>query len=487
MAFGISPGVYPVETDKSVIVPSVSTTAAAIVIQSDKGPSNVPTLITSNKEFIDTFGKPLPDRPSMYSALAFLEKGNRLYVARAIVDAARASITASDTQATPAATLGFNAASEGAWGNDISISFNDKDATDDIFEIIVSYQTVEVERWRVSKTSNLLDGYGKSLFVEDVINGNSDYITVTSLPASTELPDMTQSLDLVGGTNDTTALADADVTTAWSLFANKRAIDVTLLINGGFATETVQMAMINLAEARADAIAILDVPEDSNAATDAATYSDTTLNANSSFAALYAGWPQIYDQYNDKTLYAPPSGYVAAVMAFTATVSEPWSAPAGTTRGGLNVLGVNEIYTEGDRDVLYESNVNPIQSDIGLGVYIDGQKTLSRAPSALDRINVRMLLIVIQKAITRALKPFVFEANDPFTRENIFSLVSNYMNNILARRGVYEFKVVCDETNNTAQVIDQNKLLCDLFVKPTRTAEFIKLNTIVTATGVDFK
>lgn len=485
MTFPISPGVYSIETNESVIVPSVATSVGAIVIQSNKGPVNTPTLITSNKQFLDTFGTPQTDKPSMYAALAFLERANRLWVVRASTDATVASATAQDAGAEPADTISFSAANAGAWGNDLSVTFEDKNPTDNIFKVLVWVKNTLVETWTVSK-EQALDGFGKSLFIEDVINNNSAYIRASNVAANTALPDMNAIISLSGGLNDTTAVTDAEVLAAWDVFANKDQYEVTLLINGGFASPAVQQRLIAIAEHRTDAFAILDMPSAENSVEDMVTYVETDLNANTSYGAIYAGWPQIYDQYNDKTLFVPPSGHVAGVYAYTQAVAEPWAAPAGARRGILNVLGVNRVFSEGERDALYEANINPIQMFVGEGVQVYGQKTLSQMPSALDRVNVRMLLITIQKAITRALRPFVFEANDAYTRENVTSIIRSYMEDIRSRRGVYDFKVVADGSINTGQVIDQNKLLINLYVKPTRTAEFVRLNTIVTATGVSF-
>lgn len=485
MTFPISAGVYPREIDKSFIVPAVANSIGGIVIHSDKGPTGELTLITSNQEFIDKFGKPAPDEPSMYSALAFLEQGKNLLVARAINDAVTASFPVVDTATSLVTVFTINAANEGLWGNSITITTTTETTYGDVFTITVKYGGVTVEEFEVSRNTTALDGFGRSQYIEDVVNNQSEYIRIVDTVNTDAWTALTDEA-LVSGSDDTVVPTDAQINTEWDRFANKAEVEVSLLINGGWDNETVQGKMISIAEARADCIAILDVPDTETTVAGMVTYVSTTLNANSSYAAIYAGWPYIYDQYNDKKLYVPPSGYVAAVFAKTAEVSEVWYAPAGVRRGLLNVLGVSKVFSEGERDTLYTAKINPIQNFTGEGIQVYGQKTLQTQASALDRVNVRMLMITLEKAITRALRPFVFEFNDVFTRENIASIINNYMTDIKTRRGVYDYLTVCDTTNNTATVIDQNKLIVDLYVKPTRVAEFIRLNAVITATGAQF-
>lgn len=483
MTYPISPGVYEREIDQSFIVPAVANSIGGIVIHSDRGPTGELTLITSHQDFVDYFGKPAPDEPSMYSALAFLGEAQRLYVARAINDATLATYDVQDSATSLVTIFTINAANEGAWGNNITITTSA--IVNEVFTLTVYENGTEVESFDVSRNTTKLDGFGRSQYIEDVINEQSLYIRVVDT-AATDAWDTLTDQTLAGGTDDTTAPTDSMINTEWDRFANKNDVEVSLLINGGWADETVQTKMISIAEARKDCIAILDIPDTETTVSGMVTYVTSTLNQNTSYGALYAGWPYIYDQYNDKKLHVPPSGYVAGVYAKTAEVSEVWYAPAGVRRGLLNVLGVNVVFSEGERDTLYTDNINPIQNFVGEGIQVYGQKTLQTSASALDRVNVRMLMITIEKAISKALRPFVFEFNDSFTRDNIASIINNYMEDIKVRRGVYDYLTVCDETNNTATVIDQNKLIVDLYVKPVRVAEFIRLNAVITATGAQF-
>lgn len=487
MSFGTSAGVYPREIDQSFIVGAVANSIGGIVVHSDKGNTSELNLVTSNKEFLDTYGDPSPDNPSMYAALAFLERGKRLLVARAINDAVKSTLTVDDVQGSPVLAFTVNSKNEGSWGNNLTISTSASVA--DVFMLTVKLSGSTVEEFEVTRNPLAKNGFGQSIFIEDVINAQSIYIDIVDNAANpytgADVETITDSA-MTGASDDTVAPTDGMINTEWDRFAVKEEVEVSLLINAGWGTIAVHNKMITIAESRKDCFAILDFAAADKDAADMITYAGTTLNANTSYAAIYAGWVYIYDQYNDKYLYAPPSGYIAGVFANTAQVSEVWYAPAGVRRGVMNVLGVETVWSEGDRDSLYTAKINPIQNFTGEGIQVYGQKTLQTAASALDRVNVRMLMITIEKALERALRPFVFEFNDTFTRDNIASIINSYMEDIKVRRGVYDYLAVVDESNNTAQVIDQNKLIVDLYVKPTRVAEFIQMNAVITATGASF-
>ena len=488
MTFGISPGVYPIETDQSVYVPAVLTASAAIVIQSSEGPAGVPTLITTAKQLVDTFGSPSAAYPSMYSALAYLQAGTTLWVYRATGTGDTAATIAVE-DSVPALTFTLDAVGPGSWGNSVSATIAaNPTGVANTFLVQVLYNGVQVEQWVCSKLVNLLDGFGKSLYIQNVINGNSQYITVVDTPSNVNEPSLSQNVTLTGGADTSSALTDVNINAGWTAFASKETYNISMLIQAGWVGASdivVSSAMITLAESRKDCIALLDTPQLSTVSA-LVTWVTTTLDTYSSYAAIYAGWPLIYDSYTDTKIYVPPSGYAAQVLAYTQTVAYPWTAPAGMRRGNLNVLGVSNVFSEGDRDNLYLAAINPIQKFIGQGVQVYGQKTLTIIPSALDRINVRMLLITIESAITLALRPFVFEANDQFTQDNITSIIESYMDTVKSNEGVSDYLVVCNSSNNTPSVVSQNELIVDLYVKPVLTAEFIQLNTIVSAQGVSF-
>jgi hypothetical protein len=252
--------------------------------------------------------------------------------------------------------------------------------------------------------------------------------------------------------------------------------------------------MIAICESRRDCIAVLDVTY-ADVATDLliTAYRNVTLNANTSYAALYVPWVKINDAYNDRIIEVPPSGYVTAQYAYNDAVAYPWFAPAGFNRGVLNILGNSRVFSQGSRDTLYAAGVNPIQTFRGEGKVIWGQKTLQAKNSALDRVNVRRLLITIEKAMAISLRPFLFEPNNDLTRYRVTGMLDEYLAMISAQGGFQTevgdggYQVICDENNNTPAIIDRNELHVDVFVKPIRAAEFIQLQTIITTTGASFE
>jgi len=195
----------------------------------------------------------------------------------------------------------------------------------------------------------------------------------------------------------------------------------------------------------------------------------------------------VYDKYNDVFIDIPGNGHVAGLLANTDNVADAWFSPAGFNRGQLlGVAKVNFNPKQAERDTLYKARVNPIVAFPGEGTVLFGDKTLLSRPSAFDRINVRRLFIVLEKAISTAAKFQLFEFNDEFTRAQFRNLVEPFLREVQGRRGITDFKVICDETNNTSNVIDTNKFVADIFIQPARSINFITLNFVATRTGVDF-
>lgn len=479
MTLRVSPGVYTQETDQSFIVPASASAVGGIVVTADKGPVNDVTLVTSPQQLIDLFGTPSEKHPSLFAALTYLRASNRLYVARAVGDATAASLNITDGD-TPVFAL--QAKNPGLWGNSIVVSVTAADTTTKLFKITASAGNI-TETFVVSRVAGAKDGYGKSAYIEEVINNKSVLLNVVDT-VSVDAHVAVTNINLSGGQNDTVPVTDGEINTEWDRFASKEAVPVGLLIEGGHGSTVVQTKMLEVAEFRKDCLALLDVPSDLLVTTDIVEYSTETLPANSSYGALYAGWLKVYDQFSDKTVLVAPSAFAAAAIARTASNAEVWYAPAGPINGRvIGAVGVHLVFSEGDRDALYEANVNPVQSFVGEGIQIYGQKTLQRLPSALDRVNVRLLMNQIEKDLAKGMRAFVFQFNDAFTRANIAAIAKAYLSDVKVRRGVYDFAVVVDETNNTPQVIDGNELRADIYVKPTRAAEFIRLNAIITATG----
>ena len=212
------------------------------------------------------------------------------------------------------------------------------------------------------------------------------------------------------------------------------------------------------------------------------------INVSSSYAIMDSGWKYIYDKYNDVYRYVPLNGDIAGTMARTDNVRDPWWSPAGYTRGNIrNIVKLAYNPAKTQRDGLYKAGVNSVVTFPGQGTILYGDKTMMSRPSAFDRINVRRLFIVLEKAIASAAKYTLFEFNDAFTRAQFRNLVEPYLRDVQGRRGIYDFKVVCDETNNTPEVIDRNEFIGDIYIKPARSINFIQLNFVAVRTGVDFE
>lgn len=293
---------------------------------------------------------------------------------------------------------------------------------------------------------------------------------------------------------DRSVIGNPALETGIFAFANPEVYDITLLIIPGASSGAVIGQGLQMCERRGDMMMIIDPPFGLRAQQvvdwhNGILYSDLAQAINSSYGALYHPWLKIYDQFNGDYIFIPPSGHVSQVYAKTEQTTEQWFAPAGLTRGKLLTPIDTEVdLTQGERDLLYGygNAVNPIVNFPQDGIVVWGQRTLQRKQSALDRVNVRMLLIFIKKNATRFLRTFVFEPNDRITRAQVTTISNTFLADIQARRGLYAFNVVCDERNNTPERIDRNELHVAYFLKPVRAAEFIVLNLVVLRTGASF-
>jgi len=288
---------------------------------------------------------------------------------------------------------------------------------------------------------------------------------------------------------DSQGLIGTDYTNAIALLANTDEYKYNLIVVPGLikseGAHSEQLNnLVNNTIFRGDSIAIVDlVKYGSNIVpvlTQAASF-------DSSYAATYWPWLQTIDPNTSETVWVPASTMIPGVYAFTDASSDPWFAPAGITRGGLGqVIRAERKLTTGNRDTLYEANINPIATFPGNGVVVFGQKTLQKRASALDRINVRRLLIALKSYIGQIADNLVFEQNTAATRNNFLSQVNPYLESVQQRQGLFAFKVVMDETNNSPDVVDRNELVGQIFLQPTRTAEFIILDFNVLPTGATF-
>ena len=283
-------------------------------------------------------------------------------------------------------------------------------------------------------------------------------------------------------------LIAAEYTQSMNLLANTDAYSFNVisapgLINSLAAHSPVVTKLVNLAEGRTDCIAVIDLVPYNSSVNTVVTQGSAF---DSSYAATYWPWLQSIDA-NAQYVWSPASVFIPGVYAFTDASSDPWFAPAGLVRGALgNVVKAERKLTSGNRDNLYEANVNPIATFPGSGVVVFGQKTLQKRASALDRVNVRRLLIALKSYIVQVSDNLVFEQNTISTRNNFLSQVNPYLESVQQRQGLYAFKVVMDATNNTPDVIDRNELVGQIYLQPTKTAEFIILDFNVLPTGATF-
>ncbi len=282
--------------------------------------------------------------------------------------------------------------------------------------------------------------------------------------------------------------ANTSFLNALSVLNNQDEYDINMImvpgIIGGQIGSNIITKAINVAEDRGDAFVIMD---SSNYGDPISTSTAQAEARNSSYAATYYPWVQIGDPDLGKNVWVPPSVVIPGVIAFNDKVAHPWFAPAGLNRGGIDMaITAEKKLTNDNRDTLYDSNVNPIATFPGQGVSVFGQKTLQKKASALDRINVRRLLITVKKFIASASRFIVFEQNNSATRGRFLNIVNPYLEQVQSNSGLNAFRVVMDESNNTPDSIDRNILYGQLFLQPTRTAEFIVLDFTVQPTGASF-
>ena len=377
----------------------------------------------------------------------------------------------------------------------------------------------------VSKASDAKDTFGASNYYRDVIESGSNYIWWTghdtdivsgaaeertfaaSVSSAFGTPDLPQNASLSGGADGRLPTA-AQKYAAWqSFFRDGDTIDISFLIVGsshtdnGSGTEqdlladwtTLTNQAILITENRLDCIAYMSPRRsdcvnvtESTATSNIKTTADTA--SSSSYAMMDGNWLYIYDKYNDRYVWVPACGHTAGLAARSDTLRDPWFSPAGFSRG--QYLGVTKLAfspQKANRDTLYKARVNPVVTFPGQGTVLFGDKTMLTVPSAFDRVNVRRLFIVLEKAISTAAKAQLFEFNDPFTRASFRSAVEPFLREVQSRRGIYDFAVVCDETNNTDAVVDGNEFVASIFIKPARSINFITLNFVAARSGVEFE
>lgn len=363
----------------------------------------------------------------------------------------------------------------------------------------------------LSKSNVAKDFSGATSYYADVLNRNSRYVwfggthatggTNWGGPASNTFTVLSAAVEvsLAGGVSDNgDTVTVANRLAGYEPFIRAEEVDVNFLIAPGLESqgdqETIAQYIIeNIAEVRKDCVAFVSPPMDA-VVNNKGNELQAILNFrgvlnSSSYTVLDSGWKMQYNRYSDQMVWVPLSADIAGLCAHTDQVADPWYSPAGFNRGFIkNVIKL--AYNPGskaERDTLYVNNVNPVTSMPGEGVVLFGDKTMQTKPSAFDRINVRRLFIVLEKAISTAAKYQLFEFNDTFTRNRFIGMTEPFLREVRGRRGVTDFRVVCDASNNTPEIIDSNGFVADIYIKPARSINFIQLNFIATPTGVSFE
>lgn len=388
------------------------------------------------------------------------------------------------------------AANVGGVGDELHVIVVDEDGS-----FTGTANTVVEKFGFVSKASDAKDESGNSSYYKNIINARSRYIwwlshqnggtnwgNTASGRTFTNL-NLPEYVSLASGTNGT--IGNSQLTNAYDKFKNADVIDISLIVTGP-SNETINDYLIsNIVDARKDCVVFIspeksDVVDNPGLETDAVVTYRNTL-ASSSYAFMDCNWKYQYDKYNDVYRWIPLNGDIAGLCVRTDSQRDPWFSPAGTSRGVIkNVVKLAWNPTKAERDDLYNKGINPVVTFQGEGTLLFGDKTLLNRPSAFDRINVRRLFITLEKAIARAARSSLFEFNDQFTRAQFVNLVEPYLRDVQGRRGITDFRVVCNETNNTPEVIDSNKFVGDIYIKPARSVNFIQLNFVATRTGVSF-
>jgi phage tail sheath protein FI len=423
-------------------------------------------------------------------------------------------------ETTSAAALSVSATTQGTWGNNLGIktkiNYTNGVATSfnlDVYESNIlreSFKNLVKTPLQIEDEDRPGTMIDNPAYVETAINGVSSFITVVNPVDADEVLSLDFPLDsglsnpslLSGGSNGAPPSSASDPSlyigidtgtekTGLQFFRNPENYDINLLLAPGIADAPVIAELISICVSRADCMTIVDTPYDLRPqevidwVNGQGDYADDHAAFNSSYAAVYWPWLQVYDSVNAKKVWTPPCGHVSQVYAFTDNNAEIWSAPAGLTRGRLySALKAEYVPTQGERDVLYLANVNCIATFVRDGINVYGQKTLQRKPTALDRVNVRRLMLYLRKVVATAVNYVTFEPSDETTWVQITNLIEPYLQTIKDRRGLTEFQVRCDSTTNTPDVIDRNEMRVIILLKPSRSAEYISIDFVLTPTGV---
>lgn len=548
MAF-VSPGVYFRELDFSDYVPALSSTIVGLIGGATKGPVNKPTIITNENDLIRKFGRPMLSDYGILSAIQYLRQGKQLLYVRVASGEATADtkifsaeipeipevpeVPADPIAGTPLIPaipavpavpaehcFTLTAISPGTWANGLRLVVEAGSAAG-LYNISVqayfdqnsqSLATVEFFKDVQFSDPDGKNQYGDANYAEDIINDGiygmsypSEYVTIEIEDGSIEPVVGTyvlgQGAGNVAGLDGVDALIEADYIgiytgqskTGMKTLDDAESLDINLIAIPGVSSPAVIYELIALCEKRADCMCVVDAPFGLDTQTVIDWHNGTGVYNhqafNSSYGALYWPWVRVYENYNRKEIWMPPCGFVLAQYAYTDYQTQPWFAPAGLIRGRIKTGVRIEMSPDlGEREFLYGNGnaVNAIVNFTRDGLTIWGQRTLQRRPTALDRVNVRRLLLYLEKVIATSVRYLVFEPNDPVTWRRFINLVEPALDFVKTHRGLYEYKVICDDTVNPAIEIDRNRMTGKIMLKPTKSAEVINLDFTLVSTGASF-
>ena len=526
MAFSLSPAVTVTETDLTTTVPTVASSIAGVVGAFSWGPVNQRQLITSPDNLVSTFGLPNDTNfNDWFQAYNFLAYSNNLYTSRTV---AADAVNSSDVQALTTIVENFedfetklttlNATTNtmlarypGVFGDTISVSYASGDdfATwthRNLFDFAPSTAAQEIalvvmidgdvkEQYLLSAVAGTKDYQGNTMYVLDAVNRRSQYIFILEDFLTVDVGGVsTLTTDTIAFTNG----ADGATPTAGNYqlaiddFSDDASFDLNFTIQTSDSTVG-KYWLDNVTSTRRDCIGIVTTTQANVVGILPATAAANTVTergnfGSSSYGFMVDNYKYQYDKYNDKWRWVAFCGDVAGLMAQATDRGEPWTSPAGYTNGQIkNVERLAYNPTKELRDLLYKNQINPIVNDSGAGsAVLLGDKTLLSEPSAFGFYNVRRLFIVVEKAIATASKYQLFDFNDEFSRTTFRNMVNPYLRNIQAKRGMFDFRVLCNDTNNPPEIVDQGQFVADIFIKQNRTIQGMNLNFIATKTGVDF-
>lgn len=503
--------VYYGEYDKSVRAGFHSSSVAALVGASRKGPVGVPTLATSRQQFRDLFGAPdYALGVAHVHAEQYFSEGNQLYFVRIAEESKYATgrIAYEQGLSVPRPTVRgfedvqeyvfdsqdvvlFYAADQGKWGDDVEVMLypDTFDPDEELFIVDVFYQNknMAAETFRCTLREKQ-DGYGRQLGIEHVLKAskyvrarvNFDHATLVQQPEYALINSLVR-LSLSHG-DDGLPVTEDQVIDAWDHFEDPEDLPVTLLLNGGWSTPNVHRKMLQLAEDRGDAFAILDLPADMQTVQKAVEYRRNILNTSSSYGALYG--PNVQVRTDDNTLVnVPPSGFVSAVYARTDREAAEWFAPAGITRGKVAAEGVTIKYLQGDRNVLDQNQINFIHVMPGTGLVLWSQETLQAHKSSLSNIHVRRLLNMLRVMIRNVSYISLFEPGDQILWTELHDSAVGVLEPVKRGRGLYGYEVICDESNNPPEIQANGDTVIDIYLDAIMVAKRIHLNANVVRRG----